>query len=86
MLRYVVSRIGVYTGLNMPLENFAHDVRNGKVLPDNSVMPAYITALFWKLKGPARDHVYYCTFETDENFLDHWKNIFEPELEIPPSH
>ena len=84
MLRYVVSRISAYSGLNMPFENFVHDVRSGEAFLHAEIIPEYITALFFKLKDPAREHAYNRTFTTVDDFLNHLKDKFEPEFKIPP--
>ena len=84
MFRYVLSRTRPYNGANIPLRKFIQDIRNGEVYLNASVLPEYITALFYKLQGPARNHACGRTFSTTDDLIIHLRDRFEPELEIEP--
>ena len=55
MFKYTLSHICVYTGSNILLENFVKDVRKEKACVHKDIIPAYVTALIFKLKGRTRD-------------------------------
>ena len=84
MFRYVLSRTRPYNGTNIPLQEFIRDIRNGEVYLNTSILPEYITALFYKLQGPARNHACARTFSTTDDLIIHLRDRFEPDLEIQP--
>ena len=82
MFRYVLSRTRPYNGTNIPLQKLIQDIRNDEVYLNASVLPEYITAIFYKLQGLACNHACGRTFSTTDDLIIHLRDRFEPELEI----
>ena len=84
MFKYALSHTRVYTGSNIPLKDLVEDIRKGEAVLHEDIIPAYVTALVFKLEGQARAHTYGRVFETTDELINHLKNEFEPHIQIPP--
>lgn len=77
-LQQSTYHIPIFDGRNPPLKEFIQDIQNGAVFITGATEPAFVKAVFSKLKGAARESCRDKCFNRVSELIEHLKKRFAP--------